>query len=390
MAQEHRPHLPHVSAVRRHGEEVTPLELFFDLVFVLALTQCTALISHEPTWEGVAKGLLVLSLLWWSWIGYAWLTSVLDPEEGGVRLIVFATMAAFLVAALCVPEVFEDSAITFAVAFGVVRAAHIALFVIASRDEPQLRHSVVGLGISTALSVGLVLGAAFCDGTLQGALWLVALTIDVGGPYLFGAEGWQLSPRHFAERHGLIIIIALGESVVALGVGAEAGVSGPVVAAAVLAIALIAGLWWAYFDVTARVAAGSLEQSEEGRVRNELARDSYSILHLPMVAGVVLLAVGLEATLAHVRDPLPTIPAFGLTGGVTLYLLAHVAFKRRHHQPFHWARLVMAGVVLAVWPLAREVDALASLAVVTALVAALIAYESIRYADVREAVRHRE
>lgn len=191
-------------AVMREGDRVAPLELCFDLVFVLALTQCTALMADEPTWRGMAKGLLVLGILWWTWVGYAWLTSVVNPEEGFVRLAMFGAMAAVLVIALCVPEAFDDSAVLLASAYLCVRAAHIWLFVIASRDDPGLRCSVWGLAASTALGAGLLFAASFADGTLQGGLWALALTLDVAGPFFFGTEGWKLAPGHFAERHGLI------------------------------------------------------------------------------------------------------------------------------------------------------------------------------------------
>jgi low temperature requirement protein LtrA len=199
-----------VSAVLREEERVTPLELFFDLVFVLAITQCTALMADEPTWTGVAKGVLVLGALWWTWVGYAWLTSVVEPEEGVVRLVMFAAMAGLLVAALCVPGAFDESALLFAGAYGVVRVAHIVLFVIASSDLPDLRRAVWGLACSTGLGVGLLVAAAFTDGALQGGLWALALLLDAGGPTLFGQDSWKLVPGHFAERHGLIVIIALG------------------------------------------------------------------------------------------------------------------------------------------------------------------------------------
>ena len=217
--------VPRVSAVMREGERVTPLELFFDLVFVLALTQCTTLIARTPTWEGMLKGLLVLGMLWWSWVGYAWLTSVIDPEEGAVRLAMFAAMAAFLVAALCVPGAFGSEALLFACAYAAVRSAHIVLFVLASREDEALRHSVIGLAVSTAIGVGLIFAAAFTGGALQLGLWGLALVLDAGGPYLFGADGWKLVPGHFAERHGAIVIIALGESIVAMGIGAKAVLS---------------------------------------------------------------------------------------------------------------------------------------------------------------------
>ncbi len=137
-------HRSRFEAIRREGERVTPLELFFDLVFVLALTQCTAFMAEDPSWEGLAKGLLILGLLWWAWVGYSWLTSVIDPEEGAVRLVIFVAMAALLIVALCVQEAFDNLALTFALAIGVFRAAHIALFMLAGTDDRDLRRSVIG------------------------------------------------------------------------------------------------------------------------------------------------------------------------------------------------------------------------------------------------------
>jgi low temperature requirement protein LtrA len=376
------------AAVLREEERVTPLELFFDLVFVLAITQCTALMAAEPTWAGLAKGLAVLGVLWWSWVGYAWLTSVVDPEEGVVRLAIFAAMAALLVAALCVPEAFDDSALVFACAYGIVRIGQIVLFVVASRDDPALRKSVTGLAGGTGIGVGLLGAAAFTDGTAQGALWALALVLDVGEPYLFGAEGWKLAPGHFAERHGLIVIIALGESIVAIGVGAEAGVDAGVVVAAVLGIAAAAALWWLYFDVVALVAERRLADATVGREQNEMARDSYSYLHFPMVAGIVLLALGLKKTIADVEESLELVPATALLGGTALYLLAHVAFRLRNLRTLNKQRLVGSLLLLALLPVAVELPALATLGIVSALLAALIAYEAIRFAEARDRVRH--
>jgi low temperature requirement protein LtrA len=372
----------------RSGETVTPLELFFDLVFVLAITQCTTLMSHTPTWKGLAQGLLALGVLWWAWVGYAWLTSVVDPEEGAVRLVIIAAMASLLVVSLCVPHAFGDDALVFACAYGAVRAAHIALFVLASRDDPQLRRSVSGLAIGTAIGVGILIGASFAGDGLQLGLWALALALDMGEPYLFGAEGWRLSPRHFAERHGLIIIIALGESIVAIGVGAQAGIDAGVVGAAVLGVAVAAALWWLYFDVVALVAARRLENAAEGRERNEIARDSFSYLHFPMVAGIVLVALGFKKTLIHVDDSLDLIPAVALLGGAALYLLAHVAFRWRNVHRFSRERFACALVLTALIPAAEALPAIATLAIAAALLALLIAYERVRFAELRERLRH--
>ncbi len=379
---------PRLTATLRQTERVTALELFFDLVFVLAITQCTALMAGEPTWTGLGKGVLVLGVLWWSWVGYAWLTSVVDPEEGAVRIVMFVVMAALLVAALCVPDAFGDTALLFACAYGIVRFGQIALFLLASRDDPGLRRSVSGLAGGTALGVGLLVAAAFTDGWAQGALWVLALLLDMGEPYLFGSEGWRLRPGHFAERHGLIIIIALGESIVAIGVGASGEVDAGVVAAATLGMAVAAALWWLYFDVVALVAERRLSQAPVGREQNEIARDSYSYLHFPMVAGIVLVALGMKKTIADVGEPLDVVPAAALLGGTAVYLLAHVAFRLRNLHTLNRQRLACAALLLVLIPAAVELPALATLALLAGVLTALIGYEAVRFAGARDRVRH--
>jgi low temperature requirement protein LtrA len=375
-----------LTPVLRQTERVTPLELFFDLVFVLALTQCTALMADNPTWTGLAQGVLVLGMLWWAWVAYSWLTSVVDPEEGAVRLVMFAAMAALLVAALGVPDAFGDDALLFACAYGVVRAMHIALYLIAARDDPGLRQSILGLAGGTALGVGLLFVAAATDGWLQGGLWALALVLDMGEPFVFGQEGWKLVPHHFAERHGLIIIIALGESIVAIGVGSEIGVDAGVVVAATLGIAIAAALWWLYFDVVAMLAERDLARLE-GRELNERARDEYSYLHLPMVAGIVLVALGLKKTIADVGEHLDVVIATALLGGVALYLLAHVAFR---YLNAHWVnrhRLVCALLLLALIPVAVQVPALLTIGLVALALAVLIGVEAVRFAGSRARVQ---
>jgi low temperature requirement protein LtrA len=373
----------------RSEERVKPLELFFDLVFVLALTQCTALMAGDPTWAGLARGVLVLGVLWWAWVGYSWLTSVVDPEEGLVRFAIFAAMAGLLVVALCVPEAFDDAALLFACAYALVRGAHIVLFAVASHGDPDFRKSVAGLAIGTAIGAGLLVAAAFADGALQGGLWALALFLDMGEPYLFGSEGWKLSPAHFAERHGLIVIIALGESIVAIGVGAEGlEVDAGVVAASVLGVGVAAALWWLYFDLVALVAERRLARAEPGREQNEVARDSFSYLHFPMVAGIVLVALGLKKTLEHVGDPLETVPAVALLGGTAFYLLAHVAFRWRNVHRFSVQRVVAAAALVALLPVVLEIPSLATLGVVLAVLSLLIAYETVRFAELRDRLRH--
>ena len=381
---------PHLTTVLRDDDRVSPLELFFDLVFVLALTQCTALMADEPTWTGLAKGVAILAVMWWAWVGYTWLCSVVNPEEGSVRLAMFTAMAGLLVVALAIPGAFGDEALVFALAYGIVRAMQVALLALADREDEGLRHSAIGLAFSTAIGVSLLTAAAFADAELQGALWAIAIVLDIGGPLVIDSSGWRLMPEHFAERHGLIVIIALGESIVAIGVGAEVvGVTAGVIAAAVFGIALAGALWWLYFDVVALVAARRLQNAKPGKEQNEIARDSFSYLHFAMVAGIVLLALGLKKTLEHTDEALKWVPATALLGGTAVYLLAHVAFRWRNIHTLNRQRLAMAIVLPLLIPVAHELPSLASLGGLAALLVGLVAYEAIRFGEARERLRRR-
>jgi low temperature requirement protein LtrA len=379
-----------MAVARAEGQEtVSPLELFFDLVFVLAITQVTGLMSDDPTWGGLGSGMLVLAALWWSWGAYAWLTNTIDPEEGGARIAIFGAMAAALVAALAVPDVFGDDALAFGLAYLFVRVMHLWLYGLGTRADQDAFGAVLRLAPTSLAGCGLILLAAAFDGPAQYALWGLALMIDYGGPLVAGVEGWHLQAKHFTERHALIVIIALGESIVAIGVGATEGLTLGIVAAAVLGIAIAAALWWAYFDVVALVAERRLH-ARTGGDRNRAARDSYSYLHLPMIAGIILLALGMKKTIAHVDEPLETVPAVALCGGVALYLLAHVAFRLRNVGSLNKQRCVASVVLLALIPIATEVDALIAVLLVAAVSCGLIAYEAIRFREARDRVRHRQ
>jgi low temperature requirement protein LtrA len=370
-------------------ERVTPLELFFDLVFVLAVTQCSALMDRDPTWSGLGRGLLALGVLWWAWVGYAWFTSVLDPEEGFVRGAVFVVIAAFLVAALAVPHAFGDEGVTFAVAYGVVRLGHLALFGVASRENPNLRRSVlVGLVPSTCTGVALLVVASQVHGAAQAGLWALSLALDVAGPFVFGSEGWQLVPGHFAERHALIVLIALGESIVAIGVGSGQELTTGIIVGAVVAVACCAAMWWVHFDLASLMIQRDLVRARPGREQNELARDVYSLLHLLLVAGVVLVAFGLKSTLHRTDAPLTTVETAALLGGAALYLLGHVAIGLRASHTVKRQRLAVAALLLALVPALRHLDAVVVLGLATALLWAMVGFETTRYAQVRDDVRH--
>jgi low temperature requirement protein LtrA len=300
----------------------------------------------------------------------------------------FGAMAALLVVALCVPEAFGGRALEFAISYGVVRGALIALYLLASRDDTALRRSVSGLAVDSALAVGLLAAASLFDGLAQEGIWLLVIALDWGGVAVFGIAGWRLVPGHFAERNNLVIILALGESIVALGVAAEVALGAGVIAAAVLGIALASALWWIYFDVVALVTERRLALAAVGRERNMLARDSYSYLHFPMVAGIVLVALGLEHTLGHVDESLDGVHAFALLGGVAIYLLAHVALRLRNARTVNRQRLLLALVLFALCPVALEISALTTLAMVNVLIWAMIAYETVGYDDRRYRLRH--
>jgi low temperature requirement protein LtrA len=338
-------------------QRVTPLELFFDLVVVFAITQVTGFLYRDPTWGGLLRGLLILGALWWAWGAYAWLTNTLDPEEGAVRLAVFAAIAAMLVVSLAVPGAFGADAVTFGVAYLVVRALHLVLYAIAGRGDHDLFRAVLRIVPTATFAPALLVIAGFLDGPEQLALWGAALAIDYLGPLVGGMRGWRISPAHFVERFGLIIIIALGESIVAIGLGAaglplDAGVT----SAALLGLTVVACLWWSYFDWVIFVAQAALAEAT-GAARAALARDAYSYLHLPMVAGIVLFAFGLETTLHDVNDSLPIVPAIGLCGGIALYMVAHVALRLRIGAGLGRGRPVATVLLLGLLPVARVTPA---------------------------------
>jgi low temperature requirement protein LtrA len=379
-------------------QRVTPLELFFDLVFVFGLTQVTNLMSADPTWHGLGRGILVFAALWWAWAGYAWLTNALEPEEGMVRGAMVAAMAAMLVVALAVPQAFGDDGVLFGVAYLIVRLVHLELFMLAGKRDPDLLRAVLRLVPPAIVAPSLLIVAGFLDGRAQAALWIVALTADYVAGLVGRGRGWRVSPAHFAERHGLIVIIALGESIVSIGIGAAAVALTPsVVAAAVLGIVAVAALWWAYFDVYAVQAQRQLS-GMSGAAQVRLARDYYSYLHMPMIAGIVLFALGLKKTIAGVGDPLATVPAIALCGGLALYFFTHVILRVRTVQALRRAPVERPGwfgvgrpaatiAVLALLPAALELSALTALALVTGVCCALIAYDVIRYREERIEIR---
>ena len=379
-----------VPLARVGGEErVTPLELFFDLVFVFALTQVTGFLSHHLTWLGMLQGGALLAVLWAVWGGYSWLTNAVPAQEAiPARLLIFFAMAAVFVASLAVPGAFGDYGVIFGVAYLVVFLLQVILYALATGRDPE-RRVFLHLTPGSLGGPALLVVAGFLDGIAQGALWATALAVLYGDAYIRGVSGFRIHPGHFAERHGLIVIIALGESIVAVGVGASGLAIGPVVVvAAVLGIALAAALWWAYFDLVMLTAEHRLSGAR-GEERARLALDAYSYLHLPMVAGIIFSALGIEETLAHVWDPLGTIPAVALCGGIALYLLGHNAFRLRVEGSVSVPRLVVAVVCLALIPVAVSISSILILAVLALGLCGLAAFETASSREFRRELRAR-
>ena len=370
--------------------QVTPLELFFDLAFVFAITQVTKLLSNDPTWHGVFQGMLVLTALWWTWSVYTWLASIQDVDDGGVRLAMLASMGAMLIVALAVPGAFGDDAVLFGVAYLIVRLLHLVLVAVGGRGDPGRRDALLHFAPTATIGASLILLAGFVEGDARIALWVVALAIDYLGPLVIGfGRGGQVAPEHFAERHGLIILIALGESIIALGVGAGLNLDTEVIVGALLGIVVVSALWWLYFDVAAIFVRRRFVETT-GLELAQFALRSYSYLHLPMIGGIVLFAFGLKTTLHHPGDALDTVPAVGLCGGAALYLLTEVAFLYRTTGRVFRRRAIGTIVLFALIPVAIAIPALAALALVSAVCSLVVAYEVLRYREHRVRVRHPE
>jgi low temperature requirement protein LtrA len=368
-------------------QRVTPLELFFDLVFVFGFTQVTTVLSDDPTWSGLGHGLLILTALWWAWAAYAWLTNTVDAEAGAVWGALLVAMAAMFVAALAVPEVFGRHGVVFGVAFLIVNVMWLTLFVLGARGDPDLLAAIVRSAPWGLTGSALIIAAGFVDGALRPILWLAALAVGLFGPLLAGSSGWRVEPAHFVERHGLIVIIAIGESLIAIGLGArETELGTGVIVAAVLGLVVAMSFWLAYFDFF-QIRGQQLLTDRSGVERTALARDVYTYLHLPMVAGIVLFAFAVKTTLAHVGDELDTIPALALCGGPALYLFAYVALRFRVSRTFGRGRLVAAIACALLFPIAVVVPALVALALVAIVWVGLHAYEIIWWSDARAQAR---
>jgi low temperature requirement protein LtrA len=363
---------------------VTPRELFFDLVFVFAFVQVATLLADDPTFAGIGRGVLVLAVLWWVWAAYASLTNTIDPESGRVGAALLVALIAMFVAALAVPGVFDGEGVLFGVAFFVVCAMHLALYAVAGAGDPALLHAVLRLVPWTLFGAVLILVAGFADGA-RIWLWVVALVGTYVGAALSGSTGWHVHPAHFAERYGLMLILALGEAFISIGIGVTGlDIGLEEVVAAILAVLVATAFWLAYFDFFS-IRGERLLQELQGAERVALARDVYSYAHFPLIVGIVLFAFAMKTIIGHVDEELDAAAAFALCGGSALYLLTYSAIRSRivRRLSVSRGRFVAAVVLLLLMPVAMAVPALAALALVTAVWVALHAYELVQWREAR-------
>src|SRR4051794_17255282 len=356
---------------------VSTLELFFDLVFVFTITQLTTVLTEEDTWRGLLQVVLMLGVIWWMYGGYAWLTNAVAPDRPARRLILLAGMASYLVLALSIPGSFGDDGPAFGIAYACIVAVHTTLF--ASTSDEAVTKAVARLAPFNALTAGLVLAGGIAGGTAQYVLWALAFVAEWGPGLVGGAsEGFVVKPAHFVERHGLVVIVALGESVVAIGIGASAlPLDAKLAGVAVLGLLLSACLWWAYFggDDEAAERALSAAPLKERAWKSLIA---FGVWHLPILLGIIATAAGLKKAVSHPFDHLHSPQAFALAGGIALFMLGDAMFRRTLDIGTGAFRAATGVAALATIPLGLEVSAAAQIAALVVLLATALVSEPAR------------
>jgi low temperature requirement protein LtrA len=322
----------------------------------------------------------MLGVIWWMYGGYAWLTNAVAPDRTGRRLILLAGMASYLVLALAIPASFGDDGLAFGIAYALIVAVHTTLF--ASTSDETVTRAVARLAPFNTATAALVLAGGIAGGTAQYVLWAAAFAAEWGTGLIGGAsEGFEVQPAHFVERHGLVVIVALGESVVAIGIGAsKLPLDLELAGVAVLGLLLSACLWWAYFG-------GDDEAAERALVREPLVERAWKSLigfgvwHLPILLGIIATAAGLKQATGHPFDHLHAAPALELAGGVALFMLGDAMFRRTLDIGTGAVRAVTGVAALATIPLGLEVSAAAQIAALVVLLAGALTGERVRGPD---------
>ena len=374
-------------------QRVSTLELFFDLVFVFTITQLTSVLVLHPNLRGLAQVALMLGVIWWMYAGYAWLTNAVPPDRSERQLFLLAAMGAYLVLALSIPTAFTGSGLTFGLAYFAIVLVHAGLF--ARSTDASVVQAVVGLAKFNITSAAVLLAGGALGGTAQYVLWTLAFLVEWITPPLTGVSDFRIATGHFVERHGLVVLVTIGESVVAIGIGAAGlPVNAELVLVAVLGLMLSACLWWAYFAGEETRAERALAATP--RLRQPwVAVYGYGYWHLPILLGIVAVAFALKKSTGHAFDELDVAPAIGLAGGVATFLIGDVFFRRTlgiGTGPYRAAAAVLA---LATIPLGLAASAILQIAVLVTLFAGALALErqasSSRYSPmVRSAIESQE
>lgn len=376
------------AVAEEHERRTSYLELFFDLVFVFAITQVTSLLLQDPSAAGFVRSALILGLIWWAWSGYAWMTNAIDIDSFGVRLLFLVGTAGAFFMALAVPGAFGNQGLWFVVPYAAVRMLQLVLYLAGVRNDPAHFRAILALAPWFLVAPLVALGGGFLDGDARSIVWALSLAIDVAGTLVTGTENdFRISPGHFAERYALFVIIALGESVVAIGVGAAASPRDSTYAiTVVIAFSLVAVLWWAYFDFASSGAERALRFADPRR-RGPLARDVFTLFHYPQILGIIFVAVAAKKGLAHPDEPLSHAGRTALGLGVALGLLSIALSRYRIVRVVAWERLAAMIGAPAIVVLLRDVDAMWLIAAVVGMLVATLAVESYRLRAVRERIR---
>ena len=358
----------------------TPVELLWDLVFVFAVTQVTTLVAHDLSWTGFGRGMLVLALVWWAWSAFVWAANAEDPGSRAFRASLLLGTVLVFVAGLALPYAFASKATVFAAAYAGVRLLHLALYAHASRRGRASWSSIMGFAVTVAVGMAFLLVGSVLDETARTIVWAVAVAIDYAGPALLTRErlrGLQeVAVAHFAERYGLFVIICLGESIVAIGLSAEGNpVDADLVLGGTFGVLATIGLWWTYFDRFASTAESRLRDHDDPVLA---AADGYSYLHLPIIAGIIVFAVGTKVTIHDVGEPASDAARLALCGGLAMFLLGSVAFRLRMVGETGYAKPAGAAALLAVCAVAGGSSALWVMAAGTLVLLAVCVLETLQ------------
>jgi low temperature requirement protein LtrA len=358
----------------------TPVELLWDLVFVFAVTEVSSLMSHDLTWGWFARSMLVLALVWWAWSAFVWAANAQTATSGTVRVCLLVSTAVIFITGLAVPEAFGSEGTVFAVSYAIVRFMHLALYADASRQGNASWSAIAGFAVTVAIGMALLIAGSFMHGGARIALWAAAVAIDYAGPAWLTRErlrGLQhVAVAHFAERYGLFVIICLGESIVAIGLGAVAGhphLGAQLITAVTLALLITIGMWWTYFDRYAATAEERLREHDDPVLA---AADGYSYLHLLIVAGIITFAVGARVLVRHFGVSIPDAPRLALCGGVALYLVGHVGFRWRLSGELEHEKLALAAGLLVLYAVGSALAGWVLAAAIAVLLAGLCAVET--------------